>query len=89
MELTPHQAGQLLAIEMLSKQIRELEAELTVENYFIKINRITSLKNQLWKQSQELKHSMMNSSQMLSRQKPEIEQQEQEQERLLSSYLMY
>lgn len=62
MELTPKQAGRLLAIEMLSKKINALEADLTVENYFDKINQITPLKTQLCTLSQELKQSMRNSS---------------------------
>lgn len=89
MELTPKQAGRLLAIEMLSKKIKALEADLTVENYFDKIKQVTSLKNQLWTLSQELKQSMRNSSLMQRRQMPATEQQEQEQERLLSSSPIY
>lgn len=43
----PPESGQLLVIEELTKRLRTLEYDLTVGNYFDRIDRINQIKEQL------------------------------------------
>lgn len=43
----PPDAGQILVIEELTKRLRALEYDLTVGNYFDRIDRINQIKEQL------------------------------------------
>ena len=43
----PAESGQILVIEELKKRLRSLEYDLTVGNYFERIDRINQIKEQL------------------------------------------